>query len=75
MAETENPVTQAVSEGELHPENTELVGSVYIDVIRDVENPEQVNISVRSDGISRDLLTAVLDSATKISRNEELFPN
>lgn len=73
MAESENPITRAVEDGELYPLNTELVGSVYIDVVRSVEDPSQVNIKLRSDGISRDLLVAVLDSATKISRNDELF--
>lgn len=75
MAKSENPVTQAVEDGVLYPENTELVGSVYIDVVRSVTDPTDVHINLRSDGISRDLLTAVLDSATKIARNDELFTN
>lgn len=75
MAESENPITRAVEDGVLYPENTELVGSVYIDVVRSVDDPSEVNIQLRSDGISRDLLTAVLDSAAKISRNDALFTN
>ncbi|MBC9706046.1 MAG: hypothetical protein H9W81_13940 [Enterococcus sp.] len=68
MAETENPITKAVNDGELKPDTDKLVGSIYIDLLSSVEDPSLVSISIRSDGISQDLLTAVLDSAAKIVR-------